>query len=67
MTVTRYRSIEAMPRPWRAASDPGNLRVVAQMMALYRALARGATAPPGVQRFRSLEEANACQQDPYRR
>src|SRR5437867_2989945 len=36
--VTRYRSIEEMPRPWRDPDDPGNLRVVAQMLTFYRSL-----------------------------
>ena len=67
MPVTRYRSIEEMPRPWRDTDDPGNLRVVAQMMAFYRSLVRNAPRRPGVQRFRTLQEANAGRDDPYRR
>ena len=67
MTVTRYRSIEEMPRPWRNTDDPGNLRVVAQMLAFYRSLVRSAPRRAGVQRFRTLAEANASRNDPYRR
>ncbi len=33
MPVTRYRSVEDMPPPWREPNDPGNLRRVAQMLA----------------------------------
>jgi hypothetical protein len=67
MTVTRYRSIEEMPRPWRNTADPGNLRVVAEMLAFYRSLVRSTPRRAGVQRFRTLQEANASRNDPYRR
>ena len=67
MSVTRYRSIEEMPRPWRATDDPGNLRVVAEMLAFYRNLVRDSSRRPGVQRFRTLQEAKARRNDPYRR
>lgn len=67
MAVTRCRSIEEMPRPWRAPDDPGNLRVVAQMLAFYRSLARVVPRRAGVERFRSLHDANAARNDPYRR
>ena len=66
MSVTRYRSIDEMPRPWREADDPGNLRVVAQMLAFYRSLVGNVPQRAGVQRFRTLQEANAIQEDPYR-
>ena len=67
MTVTRYRSVEEMPRPWRDADCPENLRLVARMMGIYRSLTRGAPRQAGVQRFRSLQEADASRRDPYRR
>ena len=67
MSVTRYRSIGEMPRPWRETNDPGNLRVVAQMLAFYRGLVGSVPRHAGVQRFRTLQEANAGQNDPYRR
>ncbi len=35
MSVTRYRSIEEMPPPWREPDDPANLRAVALMMTFY--------------------------------
>ena len=67
MPVTRYRSVEEMSRPWRDAHSPENLRLVARMLAFYRSLARGTPRPAGVQRFGSLQEANASWNDPYRR
>lgn len=67
MPVTRYRSIEEMPRPWRDPDDPENLRVVAQMLAFYKSLARAEPGRPGVQRFRTMQEADASRNDPYRR
>ena len=65
--VTRYRSVEQMPRPWRDPHDPGNLRLVARMLAFYRSMTRGNPRHSGVRRFRTLEEANAARNDPYRR
>jgi hypothetical protein len=67
MSVTRYHSVEEMSRPWRDAHSPDNLRLVARMLAFYRSLARGTPRQAGVQRFRSLQEANASRSDPYRR
>ena len=67
MPVTRYRSVEEMPRRGREADDVGNLRVVAQMLPLYRNLAETAPRRAGVERFRSLHDAHASQNDPYRR
>ena len=67
MPVYRYRSVEDMPPPWRASDDPANLRLVAQMMTLYRRLTKERDKGPRVQRFRSLAEANATGTDPYRR
>jgi hypothetical protein len=67
MSVERYRSIEEMPRAWRAADDPENLRLVARMLGFYRSLVRSGSRPTGVQRFRSIEEADAALDDPYRR
>ena len=67
MPVTRYRSVEEMTRPWRDTHNPENLRLVARMMAFYRSLAGGAPRRAGVQRFGSLQEANASRSDPYRR
>ena len=67
MSVTRYRSVEEMPRPWRDPRDPGNLRLVARMLAFHRSLVRTVQRTAGVQRFRSLHEANTSRNDPYRR
>ena len=67
MSVTRYRSIDEMPRPWRETDDPGNLRIVAQMLAFYRGLVGSVPRRAGVQRFRTSQEANAVRNDPYHR
>ena len=67
MSVERYRSIEEMPRVWRAADNPENLRLVAQMLSFYRSLVRGESRPSGVQRFRTIEAADAALHDPFRR
>ena len=67
MPVRRYRSIEEMPPPWRDPDDPNNLRAVATMIALHRAFDRGAIGRRGVRRYRTIQEANAERDDPYRR
>ena len=66
MTVERYRSIEDMPRVWKAPDDPGNLRLVAQMLGFYRSLVGSKRKSARVERFRTLEAANAAREDPYR-
>jgi len=48
-----------MPRPWRSPDDPENLKVVAQMLGLYRSLARKEPRRPGVQKFRAADDAEA--------
>lgn len=67
MPVYRFRSIEDMPPPWRNSGDPGNLRAVGEMLALYRRLS-GADSrlEPGVTRFASVEEMKARREDPHR-
>jgi hypothetical protein len=55
--VQRFRSIEDMPRPWRSPDDPENLRIVARLLALHRALSSGDRERPGVTRYRSIEDA----------
>jgi hypothetical protein len=67
MPVERYRSIEEMPPVWRASDDPENLRLVAQMLGFYRSLVRSESRPIGVQRFRTIEAADAAFNDPFRR
>ena len=67
MSVERYRSIEEMPRVWRSPDDPENLRLVAQMLGFYRSLMRDSPRSTGVERFRTIQEANAARNDPYRR
>jgi len=66
MPVYRYRCVQDMPPPWRAADDPGNLRRVAQMMALHRRLVSRHERRAGVQRFRSLDEDRAARADLFR-
>ena len=67
MSVQRFRSIEEMPKPWRAPDDPENLRVVAQMMNLYHRLHKPeAVRSPPVRRFKTLQELNSDRDDPYR-
>jgi hypothetical protein len=46
-----------MPRPWRSPDDPENLRIVARLLGLHRALANAERKRPGVTRYRSIEEA----------
>jgi hypothetical protein len=60
MGVQRFRSVAEMPPPWRPADDPGNLRMVATMLALYRLFAPA--TPRGVRRFASVEQADADSQ-----
>ena len=70
MAVQKFRSIEDVPPPWRAPDDPANLRVVAFLLALGRrfAAAGGLPSPkPGVQRFRTLEEAQDAERDAWGR
>lgn len=66
MPIERYRSIEDMPPPWRDPDDPENLRIVAEMLALYRTF-RKERPQPGVRKFRSIEEMSAATDDPFRR
>ncbi len=67
MPVYRFRSIEEMPPPWRDSDDPGNLRAVGEMLALYRRLQgpRG-HRQRGVTRFASIEQMKADPEDPHR-
>jgi hypothetical protein len=67
MPVQRYRSVEEMPPPWKAADAPSNLRAVAVMLELYRRLRPREAAVRGtVRRYRSVSEASAADSDPYR-
>ena len=63
MTVRRYRSIEDMPRPWRAPDDPENLHEAALMLGLHRAFNHAVKWKTGVHRYRSIEEAEADRDD----
>lgn len=59
LSVRRYRGIEEMPPPWRESGDPGNLRAVAEMLALHRRLSAEPRSAPGVTRFRRIEDLKA--------
>ena len=63
MPVRRYRSVEEMPRPWRDAHDPENLRLVAQMLRFHRGFTPGVIWKRGVTRYRSAAEAEADRPD----
>jgi hypothetical protein len=59
MPVRTFRSVEAMSAPtWRAAGDPELLRVIETLWTSGLRL-QGARFPPGVHRYRSIEEADA--------
>jgi len=62
--IHRYRSIEEMPPPWRDADDPENLRLVARLLAFHRRFDPSPT-PPGVRRFRTLQELDRDSGNPY--
>lgn len=62
MPVYRFRSIEEMPPPWRESGDPGNLRAVAEMLALHRRLSAEPRRAPGVTRFRGIEDLKAAKE-----
>lgn len=55
MPVWRYRSVSDMPPPPRATDADLALRIRAVMSRAVRMAKSG--CPPGVQRFRSVEEA----------
>jgi threonine dehydrogenase-like Zn-dependent dehydrogenase len=60
MGVQRFRSVEEMPPPWRPANDPGNLRVVATMLALSRRLNPACEHVPGDMRSIRLGRVFDC-------
>lgn len=66
MPVFRYRSVEAMPPPWRDAADPDGLRMVGAMLRLYRRTSATPSRPRGVRRFARVEDLNQERGDPYR-
>ena len=66
MSVTRYRSIEEMPPPWRDPDDPVNLRAVALMMAFYFRLHPESDRRSGTRHFKTVKELNSDRRDPCR-
>jgi hypothetical protein len=59
MGVRKFRSVADMPGPAPLPPlDPGNLRLAVELMDLTIRLSR-VSLPPGVRRFRSVEEADS--------
>ena len=60
MRVERFRTLDEARRAlWLKPGDPRLERVVAWVWALGTALAGPSPLPPGVSKFRTIEEANA--------
>lgn len=58
MPPRKYRSVADMePPPWREPLDPENLRLVCDLSELAARL-RPRRFPPGLHKYRSLEEAS---------
>lgn len=58
MPVSKYRSIADMPgETWRPAGDRDLSRAIARLWATSRRL-RPRRFPPGVEKFRTIDEAN---------
>lgn len=62
MPVRRYRDVADMPEAHRAASALEGLAAACAASVLSRAFGANRTAPRGVYRFRSVEEADAHRQ-----
>jgi len=62
MPVRRYRDVADLPEPGRSASALEGLAVACAASALSRAFGTTRSAPRGVFRFRSIEEADAFRQ-----
>lgn len=60
MPVRRFRTVEELNQPiWRQPGDPALFRAIAALWAEgHRTFAR--RFPPGVHRYRSIEELNAA-------
>ena len=57
MPLRKYRSVEEMPAPaWREPLDPRNLRLAGELSTLAARL-RPRRFPPGLHKYRSVEEA----------
>lgn len=57
MPVTKFRSVEEVPRPWHPSGSPQLDRAVRRILELGEGMS-GRRFPPGVQRFRSIEARN---------
>jgi len=62
MPVHRYRDVAEMPGPRRSESALEGLAAACAASSLSRAFGTVRRAPRGVQRFRSVEEADAHRQ-----
>lgn len=62
MPVTRFRGIEDLPEPPRAADALEGLAAACAASSMSRAFGHTRRAPRGVRRFRSVEEADAHRQ-----
>ena len=61
MTVKRYRDVSEMPPPPAGdRADPGTFRRIRELWALADRLP--ALFPPGVRKYRSIEEADAARE-----
>lgn len=62
MPVRKFRNADDMNQPqWRNAGDPEIPRAMARLWRVAR-LTRKFSFPPGVRRFRSIEDMSAAQE-----
>jgi hypothetical protein len=60
--LRKFHSVDEMPpAPWREPLDPRNLRLACDLSALATRL-RPRRFPPGLHRYRSVEEATRCRE-----
>lgn len=60
MPVRKFRSVEDMNQPvWRTPGDPALYRAIERLWAMGSRL-RPRRFPPGVRKFRSIEEMDAA-------
>lgn len=59
MSVFKYRSVEDMPDPDRAASPVEGLRAACEMGRASELFGHSIVGPRGVHKFRSVKEADA--------
>lgn len=59
MPVRKYRHLKDVPEPPPARDARAGIEAACRLSQFSRGLGRGFTAPRGVHRFRSIEEADA--------